>query len=255
MICYYQLLFKNKQEEFVIEFGVPDNKEELKKMFQLRFEVYAQKNYIDPQKFPDGLEQDEYDFNKKCVYFISKIEDEVIGSLRLIIDNPLPTQIYFKFQEPLELSIISDNQKLEIGRLVIKYHPLYKKIKLGRHLILLTLFKSVMDYASEKQYLAGYSFIKKRLADKLNILSLPYHEIKNFEQVYPDNGILAKYFNDLNDPVIPIFYLKNEVNNYLNKLFNKKFLFKTIKNNNHTTIKVNNLNYNLYIKYLYIKSI
>jgi N-acyl-L-homoserine lactone synthetase len=253
MKCFYRLTFKN-QKDIIIESGIPDKEEELIEMFKLRFEVYSQKNYIDVKKFPNGLEQDKYDFQNKCKYFIASINGNIIGSLRLIINNPLPTQIYFNFTEPPELSRIPNNKKLETGRLVIKYHQLYKTIKLGRHLILLILLKSAFDYAYENQYSVGYAFIKKKLANKLNIINFPYHKITNYQQKCSQDDILFKYFNDPKDPVIPIFYLSEEVKSYFDKLFNLKLLFTVSKNDSCTFITVNNLNYNFYVKYLYLKN-
>lgn len=161
MKIYNTLIINCQNRNVEIKVGIPDSEEELIKMFKLRYEIYSQKNYIDPDQFPDRLEKDEYDKNNKTVYFIASINDDIIGTLRIIKDYPLPTQLYFKFQEPEQIKNINKENLAEIGRLIVKPFKLTERIFLPRHLVMLILFKSVCDYAKEDNILGGYAFIKK----------------------------------------------------------------------------------------------
>ncbi|MCS7184042.1 MAG: hypothetical protein NZ866_01695 [Patescibacteria group bacterium] len=225
MEIYNKLIIRMKNKNFEIDFGIPNNENELIEMFKLRYEIYSKKNYIDIKRFPERLEKDDYDKNNKSIYFIAKINYDLIGSLRLIKDNLLPTQIYFDFIEPEEIKIIPPEKRIEIGRLVVKRKNLDSKVYLPRHLVMLTLFKSALSYCQENNYLGGYAFIKKTLEKKLKLIKFPFHYIKKYTQRYPKDGILFNYFNDIKDPVIPIYFLISEVKNYLDIFFNNRFIF------------------------------
>lgn len=224
MQLFNKLLVKNNKKILNIDFEIPDNSEELEK----RFEIYSKKKYIEPSRFPDHLEKDEYDFNNKSIYFIAKINDQIIGTMRLIKDIILPTQIYFEFEEPPEIAKISPSNRIEIGRLISAPYALSNKIHLPQHIIMLMLFKTAADYALKNNYLGGYAFIKSKLEKKLSKLRIPFHRIESYIQKYPSNGILFNYFNDPDDPVLPVYYLTNEFHYYIEKILNNILLFKKI---------------------------
>ncbi len=217
-----QLKYKNPIQ---INFGIPDSQEELNEMFKLRFEIYKNKNYIDPEKFENNMDIDQYDKDNKCVYFIAEVNKAIIGTARLIIDYPLPTQIYFDFEEPLEIQNIPIDQRAEISRLVIKPYKLNNNRYLPRHITMLMLFKTIADYSMVNNYKAGYAFVKSRLFEKLKLIKIPFYVIKNYKQRYPKDGILYKYFNDPNDPVIPIYYFLDEITEFFEKIFNFRLFF------------------------------
>jgi hypothetical protein len=84
----------------------------------------------------------------------------------------------------------------------------------------------------------------------LKNLKVPFYLIENYKQRYPKNGILYKYFNDPNDPVIPIYYFLNDLEGYFNKIFSFKLLFHK-KSENEVIIK-NLFFYNIFLKLLKI---
>lgn len=227
MIIYNILKIKGLKNE--IEFGIPDNNEELTKMFKLRFEIYSKNNYIDPSKYPNQLEIDDYDKNNKCIYFIAKINDEIIGSTRAIIDDPLPTQLYFDFQEPDIISKIPSGKRAEVSRLIVKPYKINNK-HLPRHLVTLFIIKSLIDYGLKNNFLGGYSFITQSLYKKFKLLSFPIYKINNYTQKYPDDGVLYRYFNNQQNPIIPVYYVIAEINKYLD-IFFKKWFFSKKENN------------------------
>src|SRR3989344_8616218 len=90
-------------ETKVIRFGEAETEEELNKIFKLRFDSYSSKGYIDPMRFPNGLEMDDYDIRKDCRYFLAELDGKTIGTIRIIFNKILPTEKYFTFDEPQEI--------------------------------------------------------------------------------------------------------------------------------------------------------
>jgi N-acyl-L-homoserine lactone synthetase len=224
MKIFNTLTLRNKPD-INIYFGIPENEKELELMFKLRFNVYKERNYIDPNKFKNELDIDEYDKKNKCEYFIAKIEDQIIGSARIIKDDPLPTELYFKFETPHKMQKIDPSNRAEIGRLVVTPYKINNFHYLPRHIIMLFLFKTIMDYSKDKNYEAGYSFIKSKLFYKLRKLNFPFYVIDKYEQKYPTDGVLYRYFNDPSDPVLPIYYFRDEVEKYFEKILGYKLIF------------------------------
>lgn len=225
MKTIYELQLKVNNEDKIINFGIPDNPDEIEKMHRLRFDSYSYRGYIDPKLFPDGIEKDEHDKDGKCIYFIAKLNDKILGTVRLIKDYYLPTEKEcFKFNEPEEMKKIPREQRAELGRLVII--PPDKNVYLPRNLIMLFLINTLVSWGMENRILGGYAFIKEKLRIKLEKLKMPIHLIKNYTQIYPKDGILYGYFSQENDKVIPIFYLTEEFKNYIDKIVNKSLMFK-----------------------------
>jgi len=218
------LTIRNKPD-IDVYFGIPENEKELEQMFRLRFNIYKEKKYIDPIKFKDELDIDEYDTKNKCEYFVAKIEDKIIGSARIIKDDRLPTELYFNFETPYKMKSINPCNIIEISRLVVMPYKINNSYYLPRHIIMLFLFKTIMDYSKEKNYEVGYSFIKSKLFYKLRKLNFPFYVIDRYEQKYPIDGVLYKYFNDSSDPVLPIYYFRDEVEKYFDKMLGHRLVF------------------------------
>ncbi len=226
-----EIVLKVGNKDKTIYFGLPDNDKELEEMYKFRYRVYLKHNYIIENI--EGRDVDEYD-NGRSIYFIAKIDNRIIGTVRLIQAEYLPTEKdCFNFQEPLEISKIPRNQRAELSRLIVEHYD--KKVFLPRHLVMLGLLSVIMVYALENNINGGYSFIKDSLKVKLNKLDFPFYSIKNFRQVY-NKGILNKYFNDNTDLVWPIYYLTAEIVPYFDKIFGKKIFFRK-KNSNKIFFK------------------
>jgi len=156
-----QIIIKKGKNFEPVHFGVANTNEEKVDMFKLRYEIYVKKkSYIPQELIKNNLEIDSYDESNSCEYFIAKINDQIIGTLRLIKMWPLPIiKNYFKFEESEQIKKLKPEQKIEIGRLISigksgdKYFP--------RHLIPLGLFYSVVKYSKMHDIEAGYGAIKK----------------------------------------------------------------------------------------------
>ena len=114
---------------------------------QLRYEVYClERNFIDPGRFPDKREVDEYD--PASVHFAATDEGgRIVGTLRLVLDSPLgfPIEAHVPTPVPL-LKEVDRNKMAEISRLIVARtdRGLYRDDALRRHhRILLPLFRDM----------------------------------------------------------------------------------------------------------------
>lgn len=215
-------------EKHTIDFGIAETDKEKEEMFKLRYKIYVEKKGYIPKELTDGkLEIDSYDRLGKCVYFIAKNDDQVIGCLRIIRTNPLPIlKSYFEFKDPDEIKNIPPEQKFEQGRL-ISVGNINNKF-LPRHLIPLGLFYSLNKFSHEEDLLMGYGAIKKYIFDKFIKIKFPVHKIENYKIIYnsENDDPLKNFFNNEDDPVIPVYFTRKGASRYLDNLFKNSIAFK-----------------------------
>lgn len=220
-----EIYLSQKNPHEVVSFGLINNKQEMEEMFRLRYEVYLKMGYISKEMFPEGIEKDKYDEEGKCDYFIAKFNNRIIGSARVIKDYYLPTEKdCFKFEEPISIKTIPRNKRGEISRLIV--------VKMENYifpspLIILGIFDSIIKIAFEKDLRGGYSFIKESLRKKLKRIKIPFHPIKSFRLIYSKKHLWGYFYNP-KDSALPVYYLRDEGEEYLDKIFNNKRIFKKI---------------------------
>jgi N-acyl-L-homoserine lactone synthetase len=250
MLVYRDLNINDPLFTGRISFGMPVSQLEKEKIFKLRFDVYGRRKYIDVSKYADGLETDEYDSNLGTKYFFASTEQgEVLGAIRLIQSDLLPTEKIFIFKEPKEISSIAKDRRVELGRLVIVPPDREKKIYLPRNLIFLFLVDTLVDYGTSSSIDGGYVFVKESLRKKLDKLRAPIHYIEDFKQNYPQDGVLYNYFNQKDDPVYPAFFLTKEFKEFTSGIINSSLLFSKTGVNSFT------LRSNFYTKFLQLLKI
>lgn len=231
MIVIKELQVNSANRKRVITFGIANTDKEKNDVFLLRYQVYSERGYIDKDAYPNKLEADKYDDNCDTKYFIAVLHDEigekVIGCIRLILANPLPTQEDFIFDEPTEIRSIPSNKRFEIGRLIVI--PPCKEIGdyLPRGLVMIFLLNVVGNFALKNSLEGGYAFIKESLNRKLTRSGFPVRYITKYRQRYPQTGVLYKYFTQKEDPVIPIFFLTKSFYGFSQKYLSNKLLFDT----------------------------
>lgn len=243
MITFKEIQLNIKGEQKIIQLGFPTTPEEFNKMYELRYLVYKEKDYIDENYFPEHKDIDDYDREKMCDYLIAKIDDELIGTIRLIKGSILPIKNdCFSFNDPDILKQIPDENKMEAGRLVIKKYDIRGQ-HLPRNLVLLGLMLLVVEYGLKNNIQMCYAFIKKSLKTKLDKLSAPIHYIEPYKIIY-NKEPLKKYFNQVDNPVYPVYFLDSEMKKFIQKIFYKTSIFKKINENKYE------LKNNLYTKFL-----
>ena len=204
-----------------IEFGQPETLAELSDMYRFRHDSYLRHGYIKSGYFPDGLDKDEYDISGQCAYFLALVDGLIIGTVRLIISDPLPTEKdCFDFIEPDLIERMPRHQRAEVSRLIVEKYDAGSYFP--RHLIMLGLISCLVDYAETHHLLGGYGFIKDKLKKKLAKIMIPIGIIQEAKQKYSE-ALLHDYFNDPADRVWPIYYSSQLLREYLKLIY--KYLF------------------------------
>jgi N-acyl-L-homoserine lactone synthetase len=219
-----KLKFDFENKPAYIDFGQPETPEEYEEMFRFRYEVYKKKDYFESgYKYTDnGL--DSCDKEKTTEYFIAKFNGKIVGSVRLIRTEVLPTEHYFKFKEPEEVAKIPREKRAELSRLTVA--PYLHGVYLPRNIVFLLLLYVLVDYAQKNRIDGGYSFVKNSLREKMIKLKMPMNMIDDFSVCYPDDGILYNYFyNQPENKVFPIYFLTDDFKKYLDNLLENKRLF------------------------------
>lgn len=218
-----------------IDFGIPESEEERQEMFRLRYKIYVEKKkYIPAELCENGVDIDDYDRAGVCTYFLARINDKIVGTLRTIKMDPLPIfKSYFKFDENERMRSVLSESKIEIGRLISTGS--FDEKFLPRHLIPLGLFRAVVQFSAENSIVGGYGAIKLYIYKKLQLIKFPIHLIDKYTVIYDMNcqDPLKNFFNNPNDPVIPVFFLRDEIDIYLKKLFHKSYAFSMVGENQY----------------------
>ena len=185
--------------------GYPETKEELDAMFRLRAEAYRKEGYVTAES-----DKDKYDLENKCVYFIAKLNEKMVGTVRLVIDDPLPTELAFDFEEPEEIARIPRNKRGEISRLIVVEKGM-------NHLISLNLFKAMFEFGKEYDYLGGYASVKDSLVQILSAIRAPLYRISPATLKY-DGSLLHGYFYEGDEEVVPVYYLRDKAAEFMEKM-------------------------------------
>lgn len=133
---------------------------ELKKMYDLVWEVYAQeKKYINSHLFSQEILKDEFEKNAiKIGAFLNK--KELIGTLRIIFNSSRGFFVENDFN--VDLSLFSKNEIAEISRLVIKQSYRNNFVSLG-------LLKKAFDLCKKRKIKYWIVVIPKELKDHYEI--------------------------------------------------------------------------------------
>ncbi len=209
-----------------IRFGIAESIEEREEVYRLRYKIYSERRYILPESFSSGIETDTFDQKVNTTYFIAKLDNRLLGSVRLIRAPLLPIRDFFEFANPSFLDSISPNRQCEISRLVIdKYSDTEY---LPRNVVLLILIHVLLEYCKEEDIEVAFAFIKEKLQAKLRRLGIPLHTIESFTCVYPKSGPMWNYFNDESDKVHPSYFRSDALENFIDDTLEKRSIFEKV---------------------------
>ncbi len=171
---------------YVIDRDFEEYKYLLEPMFQQRYEIYCEEHEFARGDDAHKVEQDEYDKNKHCVYFLCFYDHDLVASSRLIINSSIITlpiieanfELYDQYKKMHESSV-------EAGRLIIKKdlrnHPVnYYTFVLASHMFLYVLMRNIR-YCYAMMEEPVFFFLK-------DVVGLPFVEIG--EPKYFMGGVL-----------------------------------------------------------------
>lgn len=206
----------NGVNKIEIKFGIPITDQELDDMFKFRYESYTENGYIKKLSTYNNRDIDEYDFKENTKYIIAKLDDNIIGSVRMIKDEILPIQKYcFKFDEPSNMVAINKCNRAEISRLIARYPVTHS---LPPHFIMMGLLSCLYDISQLYDVKGGYAFIKKMLFIKLSKLKVPIYKIEPATMIY-NKEYMRGYFFDPRNPVLPVYYITEQVETVVKQYF------------------------------------
>jgi len=215
---------KIKTKQGTLFMGQPDKQEEYDQMFKLRKQVYVlEKGYI-----PDNGQEkdiDQHDKDNECTYYIAVLKDKVVGTIRVINTEMLPTEKdYFSFERPEEVKKMKNI--VEIGRIISRPYKI-TGIRLPRNIIILGLLYVFMKDALIKDIEGGYGSMKTSAFQKLKKNMIPMHRIKNYSLKYNSQKTddpLQNFFSE-EDPVVPLYFKTHEVKPVFEIFFETKKFF------------------------------
>jgi len=135
------------------------------------------------------------------------------------------------------------SKRAELSRLVVV--PYAEGKYLPRNLVMLMFIRNLVIWGEERGIEAGYSFVKEKLAKKLNNLKAPVHYIESFKQTYPTGGVLYRYFNQAEDRALPIYFTVPEFREFVDHILENSWMFE--KQSDKVFILKNNL-YNKFLR-------
>src|SRR5271157_3378828 len=96
------------------------SQEELNHVFKLRYRVYClERGYENANDYPEGTEKDEYD--PYSVHFIAYVKSSPVGTIRLILDNPLGFPVGRYCNADLKAMSPDTGSIAEISRLAVRH--------------------------------------------------------------------------------------------------------------------------------------
>ena len=196
-----------------IDFGVATTEAERAAILAQRLRVYQRRGYYRP-----GVTVDHDEYDRHAIYFLAmlrgdKAADAMIGSARFVLGEAVP-RFRFPFQHALELGLpgalraFPASQCGEVSRMVSE-RP--EGIVLGGLLTPLGLIQAVSEYSQRHGIRSGLAIIKRRFLRAFASAGVRFHEIAGARLIYPVDGPASPYFHRHLDPVVPVYWLVDEI--------------------------------------------
>ena len=196
-----------------IDFGVATTDAERAAILAQRFRVYQRRGYYRP-----GVTVDRDEYDRRAIYFLAmlrgdKAADAMIGSARFVLGEAVP-RFRFPFQHAVELELPAALRAFpaslcgEVGRMVSERA---EGPGLGGFLTPLGLIQAVSEYSQRRGLRSGLALIKQRFLRAFAAAGVRFHEIDGGRLIYPRDGLAAPYYYRHLDPVVPVYWLVEEI--------------------------------------------
>lgn len=110
----HEMLIKALECTKPLRFAVAESSTELEAVYRLRYQVVTEREWVQPEDFPDGLERDVYD--SRSVHIVGWDGDLLVASTRIVLPAPgclLPVE------EAFDVRIAPIGQTAEISRSIV----------------------------------------------------------------------------------------------------------------------------------------
>lgn len=196
-----------------IECGLATTRRERAAVLAQRFRVYQRRGYYRP-----GLPADRDAHDDRALYFLAGLRDGadgcfLLGSARLILGESrpgfrFPAEQAIEFELPAAIRDTAVSQRVEVSRVVAEA---VQGIVIGGLLTPLGLIQAIAGHTRPLDVRCGLAVIKLRLLRALQGLGVRLHEIQPARLIYPKDGPVSGYFHHHPDPVVPVWWLVDEI--------------------------------------------
>ena len=196
-----------------IECGLATTRRERAAVLAQRFRVYQRKGY-----YRDELRADRDHWDRKALCFLALLRDKengdvLLGSARLIVGDSVPgfkfpTEENFELELPAAIRATAVSERAEVSRVVAEAT---RGVVIGGLLTPLGLLQAMAGYARPRGVRCGLAGIKQRLLRALQSAGVCLHQIEPVKLLAPEDSPMAGYFYRHRDPVIPTYYLTDEI--------------------------------------------
>ena len=196
-----------------IERGLATTSEERAAVEAQRFRVYKRRGYYRP-----GLQADRDAYDDKAAYFLATLPDGelgriLLGSARLILGESrpgfrFPAEQALEFELPAAVRETTPAQRVEVSRVVAEA---VQGIVIGGLMIPLGIIQAISEHTRPLGVRCGMAIMKLRLLRALQGLGVRLVDIQPARVIYPKDGPVAGYLHHHPDPVVPAWWLVNEI--------------------------------------------
>ena len=196
-----------------IECGLATTADERAAVRAQRFRIYRQHGYYRP-----GLLVDRDGYDEAAHHFVAVLPDRdggglLLGSARLICGEAregfaFPVEQAFRFELPDDVARTPVPQRLEVTRMVAEAT---RGIVIGGLLTPLGLIQAIAAFTRPLGFRCGVAVIKSRFLCALQGLGVRLHDIEPAHLIYPENGPTSGYYHHHPDPVVPVYWLTDEI--------------------------------------------
>jgi N-acyl-L-homoserine lactone synthetase len=209
-----------------IQFGRPETQEEVRKMYQLRYKIYvAHKRYIPMSWCSDGLEIDQSDHAGACHYFIAQCAAQMVGTVRLIHEQPLPMEAYWQYDKPDDLREMRLDEPVEVSRLIADHSS---GVSIPPSLIPLGLIHCATHFILAQGIRVAYATLQERMVRHMEGWGLPVRRLEAVRYVAGRDDPLKDYYANPAEPVCPTCFLSGEVSRFFDQLLEQGLVFKQL---------------------------
>ena len=172
-----------------------DTIDEFIEVSRLRFEVYCkEKKFISEDHYPNHYEIDEYD--DYSIHFIARTKFETVGTVRLILNNPLGFPIEKHYNFDISDMSLNEERVAEISRFAVSKRAL-KVLGLKRSSIALELIRCIYQEVKKNHISYVCAAMEKSLERLLNRWGLNFNQIGYPLEYY--NGLCSIYLAEIEE--------------------------------------------------------
>ncbi|MDX1608000.1 MAG: GNAT family N-acyltransferase [Candidatus Spechtbacterales bacterium] len=137
-----------------IEVKIAENEEDLQDVFKLRYRIYKESGYINPEDYPDEIFKDPYD--KYSINFLALYKNKPAGIVRLVKNSELGYTLeqYYNLELPAK-----GRSAVEVSRLAVD-----REYRGGKRRIVIALMRSAFRWSKENDVKYWYMFMPEKLA-------------------------------------------------------------------------------------------